>query len=67
MSDPYRTHFDGEWRPIVKTGYRAACCDCGLVHVLDFRVDADGEISIRVTRDDAATSIERRSKAIPIV
>lgn len=34
----YRQETDGEWiRPVAK-GYKMACCDCGLVHRLDFRV-----------------------------
>ena len=28
----------GEWVQPVKTGYLMECCDCGLVHRLDFRV-----------------------------
>ena len=28
----------GEWVQPVKTGYLMECCDCGLVHRIDFRV-----------------------------
>jgi len=29
---------EGEWvRPVMK-GYKMKCCDCGLVHKIDFRV-----------------------------
>lgn len=44
----YKQHsaVDGEWtdwdQPVMR-GYRLACCDCGLVHELDFRV-------VRVTK-----------------
>jgi hypothetical protein len=61
MPDPVPTYRDNEWHKIVRTGYRATCCDCGLTHVLDFRVDADGEIEIRVTRDPVATAAMRGS------
>lgn len=34
----YKPVADGEWvRPVMR-GYRMKCCDCGLVHVLDFKV-----------------------------
>lgn len=33
----------GEWLTPVKTGYLMACCDCGLVHWLDFRVIRDNK------------------------
>lgn len=28
----------GEWVQPVRRGYRMKCCDCGLVHVLNFRL-----------------------------
>lgn len=28
----------GEWVTPVPRGYEMKCCDCGLVHVIDFRV-----------------------------
>lgn len=28
----------GEWVQPVKRGYKLACCDCGLVHTLNFRI-----------------------------
>lgn len=31
------------WVPPIMRGYRMACCDCGLVHTMEFKV-------IRVTR-----------------
>lgn len=34
----YPTVQNGEWvRPVMK-GYRMKCCDCGLVHRIEFRV-----------------------------
>lgn len=34
---------DGQWtRPIMR-GYRLKCCDCGLVHKIDFRVRHQGK------------------------
>ncbi len=34
----YKQIYAGEWvRPVMKK-YRMKCCDCGLVHLVDFRV-----------------------------
>lgn len=44
-------------------GYRIQCCDCGLVHVLDFHVFHHGrghKITFRVRRDKRATANARR-------
>ena len=51
---------DGEWWRPVATGAREQCCDCGLVHKLDFRI-VDGRIEIRATRDMRATAAVRRA------
>ena len=49
----------GEWtRPRMKD-FREQCCDCGLIHRLDFRI-ADGRIEFRTRRDDRATAAARR-------
>jgi hypothetical protein len=37
----------GEWIRPKPTGYKLACCDCGLVHRLDFRIE-DGHVEFRV-------------------
>ena len=50
----------GEWtRPRMKN-FREQCCDCGLVHRLDFRI-VEGQIEFRTRRDDRATAAVRRS------
>jgi hypothetical protein len=50
----------GEWtRPRMKN-FREQCCDCGLIHRLDFRI-ANGRIDFRTRRDDRATAAARRS------
>jgi hypothetical protein len=61
----------GEWtRPRMKN-FREQCCDCGLIHRLDFRiVDARTgararprslTIEFRTRRDDRATAAARRT------
>jgi hypothetical protein len=49
-------------RPVMK-GYRMACCDCNLVHELDFRVTKKGRVELRAKRDDKSTKREWRRNA----
>lgn len=54
----------GEWVQPVRNGYRMMCCDCGLVHRLDFRLVKYGAsrrvIRFRAFRDNRATANTRR-------
>lgn len=52
---------DGEWVQPVTTGYGMACCDCGLVHRLNFRIH-EGHIQFQASRDNRATGQIRRSR-----
>ncbi len=38
MSKSFPVKQDGEWIRPKMSGYRMQCCDCGLVHKLDFVV-----------------------------
>lgn len=49
----------GEWVQPVRRGYKMACCDCGLVHKLDFRIHKS-RVQFRVFRDNRATGAIRR-------
>lgn len=49
----------GEWVQPVRKGYKLACCDCGLVHLFDFRV-FKGKIQIRAFRSNRSTAMMRR-------
>jgi hypothetical protein len=51
---------DGEWITIPRRGFKEQCCDCGLVHTLNFRINATGELEVQTTRDKRATSAVRR-------
>lgn len=52
----------GEWiEPTPQRGHRMKCCDCGLVHIMDFRV-VDGKVQFRPYRDNRATAAMRRVK-----
>jgi len=50
----YHHAIDGEWMAIVRRGFRAQCCDCGLVHRFDFRLSG-GVLELRARRDGHAT------------
>jgi hypothetical protein len=47
------------WVWPVQDGYRFRCCDCELVHMIQFRVD-DGDVGMRLQRDNRATAASRR-------
>lgn len=49
----------GEWVQPVRRGYKMACCDCGLVHQMDFRIK-DKRVQFRAFRDNRATGQFRR-------
>lgn len=53
----------GEWVRPIKKGYKMACCDCGLVHRLEFAHVPYGsgrKILFRAWRDERATAAIRR-------
>lgn len=54
----YKQEVAGEWIQPVRRGYRLACCDCSLVHTMDFRVHK-GRAQFRVFRNNRATSAMR--------
>ena len=56
----YENTEDGEWIQPVTEGYKISCCDCGLVHKLDFRISEEGKIQFRASRDNRATGQRRR-------
>jgi hypothetical protein len=67
ISNPIE-HPPGEWFKVVKTGYRMTCCDCSLVHEIDFRIQSGsepfgGEFELRVRRDDELTEQVRAKRA----
>jgi hypothetical protein len=45
-------------------GYKLACCDCGLVHQIQFQIkpidDGGHYITMRAKRDERATAAHRR-------
>lgn len=58
---------DGETVYPVRRGYRMQCCDCGLVHRINFRLLPYGKqgkkaIALNAYRDDRATAAARRRR-----
>ena len=65
MGRHYEEPKAGEWVQPVPRGYKLRCCDCGLVHTIDFRVVkwAEGKrtkVQFRAYRDQRATAAIRR-------
>jgi hypothetical protein len=51
---------DGEWVSVDRKDNRDQCCDCGLVHRVNYRVTPKGKIEVQVFRDKRATAALRR-------
>ncbi len=56
---------DGEWIQPVKRGYLMACCDCGLVHRIDFRI-ANDRVQYRAYRAPRLTAARRKLRRITV-
>ena len=54
----YEQPEEGEWVQPVRKGYLMKCCDCGLIHRMDFRVQKR-HIQFRVYREDEMTKKAR--------
>ena len=44
-----------EWIHPLSSYHRISCCDCGLVHDLEFRLDDDNGLSFRARRNNRST------------
>ncbi len=53
---------DGDWIKVIRRKHKIACCDCGLVHMLNFRIKK-GKIEFQAIRDNRATAQRRRYEA----
>ena len=59
----YERPSSGEWFEPRLRGYRLMCCDCGLVHRVDFRIYR-GQIQMRAVRHPGATAVARRNTPV---
>jgi hypothetical protein len=61
----YPTLKAGEWVQPVRRGYGLACCDCGLIHKMNFRIVTTKRgrfIQFQAFRDNRATAAHRKRK-----
>ena len=50
-----------EWWALARQGNKVACCSCGLVHTVDYRLNKKKKcIEVRFARDERATAALRR-------
>lgn len=62
----YGQRYDGDWVKPVMKGYRIMCCDCKLVHVIDFKVVRSGRglaVKFKIARNNRATAAARRARS----
>ena len=68
MGRIYKAEVAGRWVYPKRRGYRLACCDCGLVHIVNFKLRRDrigrGKILMQFYRDMRATAAMRRAKNV---
>ncbi len=67
---PYSAVVEGEWTEMRMRGHREQCCDCGLIHRIDYRILTKGkrrELQFRCWRDDKATGKIRRRAGIVVL
>lgn len=56
---------DGQWVQPIKRGYKLRCCDCGLVHRMDFRI-VKGRVQFMAFRHARSTADFRRRNGIVV-
>lgn len=61
MKLTYELPEENEWIQPIRRGYKMACCDCGLVHDMDFRI-YKGRVQLRARRNKRSTGQKRRHK-----
>jgi hypothetical protein len=63
MGEKYDHINDQEWVEIPMRGLSLACCDCSLVHRMNFRILTNGKTKrfyMQANRDERATAAMRR-------
>jgi hypothetical protein len=59
-----RAQTDGEWVQPQRRGFELECCDCGVVHRVNFRLRA-GKVQFQAFRDARKTAATRRARRRP--
>lgn len=57
----YTQIHDGEWVEPIMHGFKVKCCDCHLVHEMDFKIIGHS-VKFRATRNNRATAAARRKR-----
>jgi hypothetical protein len=61
---------DNEWHIPRRKNYGMQCCDCGLIHRVDFRLvtrpNGTKSVAVRARRDDKATKLARKALGIKV-
>jgi len=55
----------GQWVQPVRRGYLMSCCDCALVHRMDFRV-VEGRVQLKAWRAMGHTKALRKRRGIVV-
>lgn len=55
----------GEWVQPVRRGYKMACCDCGLVHLMNFRTHQK-RVQFAVWRSNRSTAQMRKQEHVMV-
>jgi hypothetical protein len=55
----YKLIEENQWEKPIRKNYKLACCDCGLVHNVDFKIEKKA-IMLRMRRNNRATAAIRR-------
>lgn len=55
----YPKVYSNEWVQPITNGYKMACCDCGLIHEMDFKI-VKNRVQFRARRNNRATGQFRR-------
>lgn len=56
----YKETRDGDTIKVNGRLHKIACCDCGLIHLLEFRLVKGSVITFKAYRDNRATAQRRR-------
>jgi Zn-finger protein len=61
--EKYTDQHEGEWVPQRRRRHFEQCCDCGLIHRLNYRIRS-GRIEQQAFRDERRTAGVRRVKQV---
>lgn len=56
-----------DWFAPKMRGFRLKCCDCGLIHDIDWRHAEGNELQMRIIRNERATAAARRNRKKKVV